>query len=165
MRSFIASASFLARLSSRSSDSVILLDFFDFRDSWRELSLSDRDRRLRDLLRVLLDFSFFFLDSLEAERLRDRLSFFIESDRPRRRLSGVLDRDLDLRDAFRRLSGVRDRLRETECRETFRRFSGVGDRRRLFSGVGDRLRRRSGVRERLSFLIFHELLEFFVRNG
>lgn len=149
MRSFIAKASFFARFISRSSE--FLFDFFDLRSS-RESALSDRDRLRLDRLRLFLDFSFFFLDSFEAERLRDRRSFFVETERLRRRRSGVLDLLLDtLRD---RLSGVGDRRR---------RFSGVGDRRRRFSGVGDRRRRssadgdrlllRSGVRERLSFLI------------
>jgi len=139
MRSFIASASFLARFISRSSE--FLFDFFDLRDfSSRESALSDRDRLRLDLLRVLLDFSFFLLDSFDAERLRDRRSFFAETEGFRRRRSGVLERVLERR----RFSGVGDRRR---------RFSGVGERRRRSSGDGDRLLLRSGVRERLSFLI------------
>ena len=120
MRSFIASASFFARLISRSSE--FLFDFFDLRSS-RESALSDRDRLRLDLLRLLLDFSFFLLDSFDAERLRDRRSFLVETDRFRRRRSGVLERER-LLDALRRFSGVGDRRR---------RLSGVGDRRRRFS--------------------------------
>ena len=78
MRSFIASASFFARLISRSSE--LLFDFFDLRSS-RESALSERDRLRLDLLLLLLDFSFFLLDSFDAERLRDRRSFLVETER------------------------------------------------------------------------------------
>jgi hypothetical protein len=150
MRSFIASASFFARLISRSSE--LLFDFFDLR-SFRESALSDRDRLRLDLLRLLLDFSFFLLDSFDAERLRDRRSFFVETERFRRRRSGVLERER-LLDALRRFSGVGDRRRRLSGVGDRRwRFSGVGDRRRRSSGDGDRRLLRSGVRERLSFLI------------